>query len=1017
MARQRLEPRTHVRIGGVTIGAWHVGGGTGEPVPVAEALAADYEPFEVGQEWGPAWGTTWFRIEGTVPEGRGPVELVVDLGWREGMIGGQAEGLVYDADGRALKAVHPRSGWVRLPPGPFTVYLEAAANPLVHCEGPHAFEPTAVGEKDTAGPAPHYRLNRAELCVFDEETWALLRDLEVAAGIAAGLPDEDPRRWTLLRAVDAALDAADEPAVARAALAPELAKPAHASAHRVTAVGHAHIDSAWLWPVRETVRKVARTVASVLERMDDDPSLVYAMSSAQQYAWLEEHYPELFGRLRDRVAEGRFVPVGGMWVESDTNMPGGEAMVRQFTYGKRYFLERFGVEPREVWLPDSFGYSGALPQLARLAGFRWFLTQKISWNDTNRFPHHTFWWEGIDGTRIFTHFPPADTYNAEVTAAELRHTVRNFREKGYSSHSLVPFGHGDGGGGPTREMLARAARFADCEGAARVTVREPAAFFADAEAELGDAAAVWVGELYLELHRGTFTSQHAMKAGNRRAEALLRTAEYLAASAAVRAGAPYPAAELDEIWRTVLLHQFHDILPGSSIAWVHREARATYAEVERRLTELIDRAAGALRGDREAGPPARLVPADWSGSGAAAWRPLPERETATAPAPAADDGALVLDNGLLRAVIDARGYVVSLREEGTGREIVPPGQALGVLRVHRDEPVRWDAWDVERDARRLFTALDTPVSVTPGPGRVTVTHQGAALPGGSRLTLTISLPPGARQLEFDLHADWREREKLLKVSLPLDLHTASARYETQFGFTERAVHDNTSWHEAHFEDCAHRYVHLSEPGFGVGVVNDTVYGCDIARLGGPAGGVDVRLSLLRSPAFPDPGADTGEHRLRWAVLPSPDIGETVTAGYALGAPLVRGLPQDLPPLLWLQDATGMPVIDTVKLADDGSGDVVARIYEARGGRASAVLRWADELGGDGRAGAGAPGVTVRETDLLERPLRGDDGVRRALRGAEGGGARLELAPFQVVTVRLTRPAAATGRPGRDGASS
>ncbi|GAA2120607.1 alpha-mannosidase [Streptomyces synnematoformans] len=1040
--RQRLVPRIHTRLSAVDVSAWPVDG-DGEPVPAAHALGLAplpgrstpvYEPLAPGDPWGPAWGTTWLRVDGTVPEEarRDPArttELVLELGWEDHSVGGQAEGMLYRPDGSVIKAVHPRSGWLRLTgpgaspgvlraDGTFTVYVEAAANPLVL--GLPPFVTTPLGDKLTAGPAPLYRLARAEVCDLDAGLWELVRDLEVAGGLAAEVSEDEPRHWRLLRAVDAALDAAGSTSRAegsaggrdldatapraRAALAPELAKPAHASAHRITAVGHAHIDAAWLWPLRETVRKVARTVANVLTLMDSDPDFVFAMSSAQQFAWLEEHYPELFERVRARVAEGRFVPVGGMWVESDTTMPSGEAMVRQFTHGRRYFTEKLGVEPEEVWLPDSFGYSGALPQLARLAGFRWFLTQKISWNDTNAFPHHTFWWEGIDGSRVFTHFPPADTYAAEVTAAELHHSVASFRDKAASSHSLVPFGYGDGGGGPTREMLARAARFADLEGAPRVAVREPAAFFADAEEEYGDGAPVWVGELYLELHRGTFTSQHAMKAGNRRCEALLRTAEYLAASAAVRTGAEYPAAELDEIWRTVLLHQFHDILPGSSISWVHREARATYEDLTARLTALIDRSgeqlagsAGATAADRTA----RIIsPLPWAGRGAWETAPAgPAGGEAVRLAPL-DGGGHELDNGLLRAVVDAAGHVVSLRDAATGRELVPEGRPLGVLQLHRDEPVRWDAWDIDRDAARMRTDLTGPASVTArtredGTAEVAVEHT-AGLPGGSRLTLTIRLAPGERQLGMELDADWRERERLLKVALPLAVHTTTARHETQFGHVERTIHANTSWDAAHYEDCAHRYVHVAEPGFGVGVVNDSVYGCDVTRLGGPGGGAVVRLSLLRAPTFPDPETDLGVHRMRWAVVPGEDHAATVAAAHALGAPVVEGLPA-VEPLLRLDDTAGLPVLDTVKLADDGSGDLVARVYEARGGRAEATLRWADVCGAD---------AVVRETDLLERDLTDGSGIRRALRD----GNRLSLDPFQVVTLRLTPAAECEGAP-------
>ncbi|RIJ10133.1 alpha-mannosidase, partial [Clavibacter michiganensis subsp. insidiosus] len=312
-----------------------------------------------------------------------------------------------------------------------------------------------------------------------------------------------------------------------------LAAPAHASAHRVTAVGHAHIDSAWLWPVRETRRKVARTFSNVLALMDEDPDFVFAASSAQQYAWLKEDHPELFERLRQRVAEGRFVPVGGMWVESDTNMPGGEALVRQLVQGKSFFLEEFGIDSREVWLPDSFGYTGALPQIVRGAGAEYFFTQKQSWNETNTMPHHTFLWEGIDGSRVFTHFPPVDSYNSDLSGEDLARAERQHAEKAVSNASIVPFGWGDGGGGPTREMVAAAHRTRDLEGSPRVELGTPLSFFDAARAEIRDPH-VWSGEMYLEFHRGTYTSQARTKQGNRRSEHLLREAELWLATAAVR---------------------------------------------------------------------------------------------------------------------------------------------------------------------------------------------------------------------------------------------------------------------------------------------------------------------------------------------------------------------------------------------------------------------------------------------------------------------------------------------------
>jgi alpha-mannosidase len=580
--RERIRPAVYPASVPARIEVWEA---PGEPVPVAEGLAADYRPAAVGDMWGPPWGTVWMRVSAEVPkEWAGQtVEAVIDLGFQDRSPGFQAEGLVYTPDGAAIKGLNPRNQWVRVGTPvtggeQVTLYVEAASNPEI---GGNWFQPTPMGLKETAGDRPLYRIERVDLAIFDTEVWELAADVEVLSQLMHELPEGSARRWEILRALGRALDAIDlqdvnaTASAGRAQLAEVLAKPANASAHRISAVGHAHIDSAWLWPLRETVRKVARTASNVTALMDEHPEFVFAMSSAQQLAWIKEHRPEVFAKVAKKVAAGQFVPVGGMWVESDTNMPGSEAMARQFVHGKRFFLDEFGIETEEVWLPDSFGYSGALPQIVLASGSRWFLTQKISWNQTNKFPHHTFWWEGHDGTRVFTHFPPADTYNSEILGRELAHAERNFQEKGSATVSLVPFGHGDGGGGPTREMLARAARLSDLEGSPRVTIEPPREFFTKAEGEYPNAP-VWVGELYLEYHRGTYTSQAKTKQGNRHSEHLLREAELWAATAALRLGAAYPYDALDRLWKRVLLNQFHDILPGSSIAWVHAEAERTY---------------------------------------------------------------------------------------------------------------------------------------------------------------------------------------------------------------------------------------------------------------------------------------------------------------------------------------------------------------------------------------------------------------------------------------------------------
>ncbi|MGV9399878.1 alpha-mannosidase, partial [Streptomyces sp. NPDC003668] len=814
---ERLRPAVYPESVPLRVAVWHA---PGEPVPVAEGLAAEPEPIEVGARWGAPWGTSWFRVTGTVPEawaGR-TVEALLDLGFDENMPGFQCEGLVYRPDGTPVKGLNPRNQWVRIGAPvdggeEVRLHVEAASNPVILDY--HPFRPTRLGDKDTAGHEPQYTLTRMDLAVFDETVWRLVLDLEVLGELMAELPEDSARRHDILRAVDRALDLVDLQDVngtaerAGAALAGVLAARAVPSAHRISAVGHAHIDSAWLWPLRETVRKVARTTANMTALIEDEPEFVFAMSQAQQWAWVKEHRPEVWARVRKAVAEGRFVPAGGMWVESDTNMPGSEAMARQFVHGKRFFLDEFGIENEEAWLPDTFGFAAGLPQIIRAAGSKWLLTQKISWSRTNSFPHHTFHWEGIDGTRIFTHFPPVDTYNCSMRGGEIAHAARNFKEKGRARHSLAPTGWGDGGGGTTREMVAKAARLRDLEGSATVAWETPRAFFEKAEAEYPEPP-VWVGELYLELHRATLTSQARTKQGNRRSEHLLREAELWAATAAVRTGFPYPYGELDRIWKTVLLHQFHDILPGSSIAWVHREARATYERVAAELTGIIEAAQGALAGEGatplvfNAAPHARAgVPA----GGAAAARTT--SGTTLTPRPG---GGHVLDNGRLRVVIDARGLVVSVHDAATDRETVAPGRAANLLQLHPDFPNMWDAWDVDEFYRNTVTDLTEADSVTAAGDGASVRVVRSF--GASRVTQVLSLPPGERRLVIDTEVDWHETEKFLKLAFPLDLHAERYASETQFGHVHRPTHTNTSWEAAKFEACNHRFVHLEEPGWG-----------------------------------------------------------------------------------------------------------------------------------------------------------------------------------------------------------
>jgi alpha-mannosidase len=984
--RDHLEPAIYHASAPLALTAWRV---PGEPVPFANAARQNFTSINIGAAWGEPWSTLWIHAVGEVPADWLGVaatepEAVIDLGFTAAA-GFQAEALAYRPDGSMIKAVSPFNNYVQVTPGePVEFYLEAAANPDVANTG---FLPTPNGDPATAVETPLYVIKKLALALRNVDVWELRADIWTLSGLMHELSVGSSRRAEILFALQRAIDVTDPDDLAGTAMAARrelteaLSRPASASAHRVVAVGHAHIDSAWLWPVRETIRKCARTFSNVIELADADPTFKFACSSAQQYAWIKQHYPELFDKITEKVRVGQFVPVGGMWVESDTNMPGGEALARQFVAGKGFFLENFGIETEEVWLPDSFGYSAALPQIVRASGSRWFLTQKISWNQINTMPHHTFWWEGIDGSRVFTHFPPADTYGATLSGAELARAERQYREKGRGTTSLLLFGYGDGGGGPNRDMLAAAHRLRSLEGSPTLRIDSPAAFFSEAEAEYPDAP-VWRGEMYLELHRGTYTSQARTKQGNRRSEHLLREAELWSATATLRVGNRYPAAELKQLWELVLLQQFHDILPGSSIAWVHSDAERNYAAIAERAEKIIDEAVRALVGEGQHLLAANAAPHAWAGVPAlgigfpvTGGREVEAEE---------GDGGFTLDNGLLRAVITSAGQLASLVDAVTGRDAIAPGDRGNRLQLHRDIPNAWDAWDVDEHYRRTVQEIDGVEEIRleckPEEAAVVVVRSF----GASRIEQRLALAAGSPSLEITNTIDWHERQKLLKLGFELDVHADRSAAEIQFGHVFRPTHTNTSWEFARFEICGHRFLHLGEPGYGVAVTNDSTYGHDVSRRTRTDGGTTttIRESLLRAPLYPDPHADQGRHVLRTTVRPGAGLPQAVEEGYRTNLPL-RHVAGDHPVAPLVTVSNPGVVVEAVKLAEDGSGDLVVRLYESLGGRARTTVTAAAEVG------------SVDATDLLERPL--PEGA-----ASKGPSIDLELRPFQLVTLRFRR---------------
>ncbi len=1004
---ERIRPARYGAAAPFTVTAYDV---PGEPISFDDVMLAmvdgEFRPFQIGSAWGRAWGTTWFHVVGRVPHDwtGATVEARIDLGF--GLAPGfQAEGLVWGPDG-PLRALNPLNHAIALLAKAsggeeFEFLVEAAANPMI---GGPTYGPTPLGDTDTLPDTLLYRLKRAELTVFHPEVAELVHDLDVLGNLIRELPMDGPRRPQITVAIGRALDALNLDDVvatveaARAELVDVLAKPAVPSAHRVTAIGHAHIDTAWMWPLRETVRKCARTFSNVLDLMTREPELMFVCSQAQQHEWMREHYPSVFADMQRAAADGRFVPVGGMWVEPDMNLPSGESLARQFLHGQRFFEQHYGAICEEVWIPDVFGYPASLPQIFRLGGAEWFLTQKLSWNKQNRMPHHTFHWQGIDGTTIFTHFPPVDTYNVSMQPAQLAHAERNYADHGGATMSMAPFGYGNGGGGPTREMMARYRRMRDLEGLPRMDIAAPAEWFPRALDDYADAP-TWVGELYFEMHRGTYTSQAKTKAGNRRTEILLGEVELWSTLAAQVAGLEYPLDELREAWQEVLTLQFHDIIPGSSIAWVHDDAEAAY---DRLLGELADRRDAAI------GAVADQLGGEWVLANSAPFErheivelpdgraayvemgPMSLRGWGDAPPPArlapvvvGDDGdVVVIDNGLVRLTMDRDGVLNSV--VFAGRELVRPGQRLNVLELSNDNPVEYDAWDIDEyyAANTVeLTSVDSITVIDRGPllARVRVERSF----GASTITQDVVVRAGSSRIDFVTDASWHENEKILKASFAVDVRADTAACEIQFGHVHRPMHRSTNWDAAKFEVCAHRWIDVSERDFGVALLNDSKYGHDVQRGA-------LRITLLRAANFPDPDADRGDHRFTYSVFPH--TGDLVSGGVLaeatrLNQPIVV-LPGSGGPVAQMgafSVTNGTAVVTAVKHAEDGSGDVIIRCYEPAGNRVATQLVLPRSF------------VGVVACDLLERPLESE--ARIAV--LDGAVVDIDLRPFQIVTLRLS----------------
>ncbi|MBN9315546.1 MAG: alpha-mannosidase [Devosia sp.] len=767
----------------------------------------------------------------------------------------------------------------------------------------------------------------------------------------------------------------------------------------IALTGHAHIDLAWLWPYSETRRKMRRTFSTAVALMEGSNAYLSAsgfrfnQSTAQYYAQIEEDDPELFARIKAKIAAGGWETLGGMWVEPDTNMPTGESLARQILYGQRYFEQKFGVRHRVCWLPDCFGFSGGLPQLLKQGGIDSFFTIKVNWNDTNTIPADLFWWEGIDGSRVLAHTfnNPWHGYNGAVNPLSIVKTWTNFKQKTVHPTSLLAVGYGDGGGGVTPEYIEREIALRDFPALPRARWARVEDFFAGAH-ETGKSTKlpVWQGDIYLELHRATLTTQSATKKAHRQAERALITAETLASLAALLGGGQ--PESLEHIWRVVLKNEFHDILPGSSIAEVYEDA-------ERELNDAIGRA--VARQQMAMGAIVNLIPDGDVADAVIVVNPSLSRRPVRAllsdgtcfsthdvmaplgikvflrseldPVPGLSVSESHLENAHIRATIGADGTVTSLVHKATGREALD-GRGNQLWVYPADKPRDWDAWDIEEDYARKGIELNQPESIkvvesSAVRAAVRVVRRFRA----STVTQTYVLEANGVRLDVVTEIDWHDRHCLLRTITPVSVRTTHATFEHANGVVRRTTHENTSWDQAQFEVPGHRFLDMSEPGFGVALLNDAKYGHS-------AKGNVLGLSLVRSPVYPDPLADEGGQRFTYALYPhagdwhegrvreeAEDLNQPMFASTASGVAKVSYEPIGV---------EGIPAaLSGLKPAEDGNG-LILRVYEPSGRRGDFAVKAPDGWSVSG------------PLSILEEPMERGEGA--------------ELRPFEVRSWRLIK---------------
>lgn len=758
-----------------------------------------------------------------------------------------------------------------------------------------------------------------------------------------------------------------------------------------TCIGHTHIDVAWWWTVAQTREKVARSFSTVLKLMEEYPEYKFMSSQPQLYIFLKERYPEIFEKIKSRVKEGRWEPEGGMWLEADCNIPSGESLTRQFIHGKRFFKEEFGVDNEVLWLPDVFGYSGALPQIMKKSGIKYFMTTKLAWNQFNKIPNDTFIWRGIDGSEIFTHMittlgigqPVANfftTYNGELHPDAIMGGWERYQNKRINNDILISYGFGDGGGGPTREMLETARRMEKgVKGIPKVRREFAGKYFKELEERVRGNKRLerWEGELYFEYHRGTYTSMARNKRSNRKSELGLMDLEFFSVLAEDKI--PYPIQKLDKMWKTVLLNQFHDILPGSSIKEVYEVTRKEYQEIaetlrletESRIKALTSEKKGItvwnttghkrsdvaiiskeLLGENQSlkYSDGKLVKVQFIDDFAIAFvENIPSKGYRTLyfdnkeekeELPFKIAGNRSIETPFYEIEFDENGLMSRIFDKENDREVLKEAEKGNILRMYEDKPIYYDNWDIDIfHTEKYWDALSFEKMEWIEVGRIRATLLVERKISNSFIKQKIHFYADKRRIDFETYVDWKDNQHLLKVHFPVDIHSDEATFEIQFGNAVRKIHTNTSWDEARFESCAHKWMDFSEGHYGVALLNDCKYGHSVKN------GV-LGLTLIKSGIEPNPTTDQEEHFFTYAIYPHKEnwrYSDVSDEAYNLNQPLkiAEGIMNSDIYSYASVNKKNM-VIETIKKAEDGNG-IVIRLYERDNAKTSVRLLVDTEL--------------------------------------------------------------------------